>query len=83
MCYVYAIYNKKHGKIYIGQCEDLERRLEMHNEKIFKNSYTARFSGIWILIYKEMASDRKGALLREKQLKSFRGREFIKNFIPR
>lgn len=78
---VYAVYNKKHKKIYIGQCKDLELRLKLHNNKSFKNSYTARLDGIWVLIYKEGASSRKEALKREKQLKSFRGREFVKSFL--
>jgi putative endonuclease len=82
MYFVYAIYNKKHCKIYIGQCENLNDRLDLHNKRFFKNSYTARFDGKWILIYKEKANSRKEALLREKQLKSYRGREFIKKFIP-
>jgi putative endonuclease len=80
---IYGIYNIKHGKIYIGQCDDLEERLRMHNHKIFPNCYTARFDGKWILIYSEQVNTRKEALTREKQLKSYRGRQFIKNFIPR
>ena len=83
MYYVYALYNRKHDKIYIGQSDDLEQREILHNQKIFKNSYTARFDGEWTIIYKEKAIDRKSALTREKQLKSYRGREFIKRYIPR
>jgi predicted GIY-YIG superfamily endonuclease len=56
--------------------------MELHNNKTFKNSYTARFDGAWTLIYKENAESRQEALKREKQLKSFRGREFIKMHIP-
>ena len=82
MYFVYAIYNSKHKKIYIGQTENLEERIRLHNDKLFKNSYTARFDGSWILIYQEKAENRTEALKREKQLKSFRGREFIKNYIP-
>lgn len=79
---VYALYNKKNNKIYIGQTENLEERLKLHNGKLFRGSYTARFDGEWDLIYKEDAVDRKQALVREKQLKSFKGREFIKRYIP-
>ena len=79
--FVYALYNEKHGKIYIGQCSNLKTRLNLHEDKTFPKSYTARFDGSWILIYKEEVQDRKTALLREKQLKSYRGREFIKQFI--
>lgn len=78
---VYALYNKENNKIYIGQTNDLDERLSMHNSKIFKKSYTAKFSGNWELIYREEAKDRSSALLREKQLKSYQGRQFIKNLI--
>jgi putative endonuclease len=83
MYFVYAIYNKNYDKIYIGQCEDLNIRLKLHNDKIFINSYTSKFKGNWIVIYKEEFDSGKTALKREKQLKSYRGRQFIKNFIPR
>ena len=82
MFYIYCIYNKKNNKIYIGQTKDLENRLELHNQKVFKG-FTSRFDGEWVLIYSEEVEFRSNALKREKQLKSFRGREFIKNFIPR
>ncbi len=82
MYFIYAIYNRNNDKIYIGQTENIEERLELHNDKTFKHSYTSRFDGEWILIYKEETSNRLLALKREKQLKSFRGREFIKQHIP-
>ncbi|KKR10050.1 MAG: hypothetical protein UT37_C0006G0017 [Parcubacteria group bacterium GW2011_GWA2_39_18] len=78
---VYALYNKKHNKIYIGQTKELTERLIMHKDEVFDNSYTSRFDGGWELLYKEEALNRKNALSREKQLKSYRGREFIKSFI--
>jgi len=83
MFYVYAIYNEKHNKIYIGQTRNLELRLKLHKEKEFRNSYTSRFNGRWELIYKEKVSNRRDALNREKQLKSYKGRKFIKKHIPR
>ena len=83
MYFVYAIYNKDRGKVYVGQTQDLEERLRLHNSKEFKHSYTARLGGSWILIYKEELPTREAALKREKQLKSYRGREFVKTHIPR
>lgn len=80
---VYAIYNQKHDKIYIGQSKNLNARLRLHKDHAFKNSYTSRFDGDWILIYVENKPTRQEALKREKQLKSYRGREFIKQHIPR
>ena len=81
MFYVYAVYNRKHNKIYIGQTIDLTQRIKLHNNKKFKKSFTARFDGEWVLIYKEELESRAEVLKREKQLKSYRGREFIKNLI--
>ena len=81
MYYVYALYNKESNKIYIGQTDNLEERLRIHNDKVFKKSYTSRFSGAWELVYKEKLKDRLSALIREKQLKSYQGRQFIKNLI--
>lgn len=80
MYIIYAIYNKHHKKIYIGQTMDLSRRLREHNEHTFRG-FTSRFDGSWQLIYQESVTERGEALKREKQLKSYRGREFVKKHI--
>ena len=80
MYFVYGIYNPKHNKIYIGQTIDLEERLKFHNSHTFKG-YTSKFDGVWQLIYSEKVDTRQQALIREKQLKSYRGRQFVKSFI--
>jgi putative endonuclease len=76
---VYAIHNRLSDKIYIGQTEDLSRRILEHNDGIFQTSYTARFPGEWVLIFSQEFETRPEALRREKQLKSYRGREFIRS----
>ena len=73
---VYVLYNREYKKIYIGQTKDLGTRLKLHNDKFFKG-YTSRFGGKWVVIYTEEVKDRKEALIREKQLKSYRGRQSI------
>lgn len=78
--YVYVIYNKQNDKIYIGQTVNLTTRLRQHNDSSFRK-FTSRFSGGWILIYKEVFMNRSQAIVREKQLKSYQGRKFIKNKI--
>lgn len=82
MWFVYALYNAESNKIYIGQTGNIEKRLVEHNQKR-GNHFTAKTVGEWMVIYKEDAVDRKTALLREKQLKSYRGREYIKQYIPK
>jgi putative endonuclease len=76
MLFVYAIYNAKNNKIYIGQTTDLSSRLMKHNKKIFKD-YTSKFDGNWEVVFQEELDSRSGALKRERQLKSFRGRESV------
>jgi len=71
-----------HSKIYIGETEDLTERIKAHNDHRFSTSYTARFNGSWVLIYSEECSDRSVARKREKQLKGYQGRQFVKQFIP-
>ena len=82
MYVVYAIYNADSNKIYIGQTEDLKERLRAHADGRFKQSFTAKNTGKWSLIYQEEITTRHLAIVREKQLKSFRGREFIRKHIP-
>ena len=81
MFYVYAIYNPRYDKIYIGQTAELERRIAEHSSHRIKG-FTAKFQGEWKLIYHESCSTRSEALQREKQLKSAKGREYVKQYIP-
>lgn len=79
MYYAYIIQNDKR-KLYIGQSADLEKRLLRHNGILAtkKKSYTRQGIGTWKVMYKEAYQTRKEAVLREKYLKSHRGRDWIK-----
>jgi putative endonuclease len=81
MYFVYGLYSPGHKKIYIGYTSDLEKRLFSHNNPI-NDCYTSRFKP-WIVIYSEELKDKKTAMRRERQLKSAKGREFVKSFIPK
>lgn len=72
---VYALYSVDFNKIYIGQTEDIQRRLFEHNNGLL-SSYTKRYKP-WQIVYTEEYSTRVEAMKREKQLKSQKGREFI------
>jgi putative endonuclease len=81
--YVYALHNKEREKIYIGQTDNIEKRLERHNKLLSskQTSFTSKMSGEWKLVYSEEYGTRKEAMKREKELKSYRGREFVKTKI--
>ncbi|MBI4225123.1 MAG: GIY-YIG nuclease family protein [Candidatus Sungbacteria bacterium] len=82
--YVYAIYNNK-GKVYIGHTVDMEKRLARHNNILphKKSSFTYKQGRSWRLLYSEEYSTREEARKRERQLKSSRGRDFIRHMIEK
>ena len=70
------------NKSYIGQSiKSMEERLKRHNGelKTKPSAYTRKNFGKWDVIYKEEFKTRSEAIKREKQLKSYQGRLFIKN----
>jgi putative endonuclease len=79
MFWVYSLYSPALNKIYIGYSSDVAARLQSHNSPKNK-SWTAAFQP-WALIYTEKCTTKKDALKREKELKSFRGRGFIRSLI--
>ncbi len=79
---VYVIVNESNSvKFYIGQTVDIERRMIQHNSTENHVGKYTKNKGLWKLMHSEKFFTRTEALKREKQLKSFRGREWIKNNI--
>ena len=76
---VYALYSEKYNKIYIGYTSNLKERLLSHNELSTKG-WTVKYRP-WKLIYQEEFELKSDAMKREKELKSYRGREFIRSKI--
>ena len=77
---VYVLHSQKFDKIYIGFSSDIEKRLYAHNHPDNKG-WTKSFQP-WKIIYTEEFENKEEAMIREKQLKSSRGREFIRKNIP-
>ena len=67
---VYAIYSKSLDIIYVGQTNDIEKRLKIHLKGYSK--YTSRAND-WKLFYTESKESRTDVVIRERQLKSSRG----------
>ena len=77
--FTYAIYSDKYQKIYIGFTRNLDERLFDHNVRA-KKGYTLKFRP-WRIIYDEEFATESDARIREKQLKTAKGREFIHKLI--
>jgi putative endonuclease len=79
---VYVLHSQKFNKIYIGFTSDIEKRLFAHNHPSNKG-WTKSFQP-WDIIYSEEFETKEEAMIREKQLKSSKGRDFIKkDIIPK
>jgi putative endonuclease len=76
---VYVLYSKKYDKIYIGYTSDLIKRFYSHNELGIKG-FTVKYRS-WEVAYTEVFTDKNEAKRREKELKSSRGRAFIREQI--
>jgi len=79
MFFVYALYSVKYDRIYVGFTSNLEQRIKTHNAPLNRR-YTGKYQP-WILIHTEQFDEKISAMKREKELKSFRGREFIRSLI--
>jgi len=75
MYYVYVLYSAKYDKIYIGQTNNVEDRVEEHNSG--KSRYTKRYIP-WELVHYKKFATRSEAMKREKELKSHKGRDYIR-----
>jgi len=75
MFLVYVLYSVRFKKIYIGYTSNLDERFKSHNE-LGTKGWTINFRP-WILVYQEEFITKKGAMAREKSLKTAGGRKFI------
>jgi putative endonuclease len=76
---VYVLYSERYNKIYVGFTSDLEKRFLSHNELGIKG-WTKNFRP-WKIIHSEIFETKVEAMNREKQLKSSKGRETIREII--
>lgn len=76
MYYTYILKSEKDGKLYTGSTKDLKSRLEQHKKGKVNSTKDRR---LLKLIYYEACLKESDARRREKTLKSYRGKMFIKN----
>jgi len=79
MFFVYVLYSAEYDKTYVGYTSNLQSTLFNQNHPNNRH-WSARYKP-WIIIYHESFNSKKEAMTREKQLKSARGRQFIKSLL--
>jgi putative endonuclease len=67
--YVYILWSKKNGVLYVGVTNDLVRRVYEHKNNLVQG-FTKKYH-VHNLVYYEVTLDITGAITREKQLKKW------------
>ena len=76
MHYVYVLYSTATNGFYVGETADLELRLAMHNDHLFKGAVTAKATD-WSIIKSFQTENRQQALIVEKYIKSMKSSKFL------
>jgi putative endonuclease len=76
--FVYIIKSQKDGSYYMGHTQDLDSRLQRHNQGRVKYTESRR---PWELAYIEKYSDRSSAMVREEEIKERKSKEFIDSLV--
>jgi putative endonuclease len=76
--YVYILKSQKDRSYYIGHTQDLDSRLERHNQG--RVNYT-KSKRPWKLVYSEKYPDRSGAKRRELEIKKRKSKQFIDSLV--
>jgi putative endonuclease len=67
--FVYILQSMKDFSFYIGQTDDLDKRMSRHFDGMSKYTASKR---PWRLVYFELYNSRSEAIMRERQLKSWK-----------
>ena len=66
--YIYILFNRKNGTLYVGATRDLIKRIYQHKNKLIE--WFSKKYGVDKLGYYEVYSDIENAIAREKQIKA-------------
>jgi len=69
--YVYILTNASKTMLYVGVTSNLPQRIWQHKQKLYRNSFTAKYN-IYALIYYECYTSIEDAIKREKEIKGWR-----------
>jgi putative endonuclease len=80
MYFVYILQSKQDHSFYVGQCDDLDRRMSKHFDGFSKYTEGKR---PWKLKYFETFVSRTEALKREKEIKQKKSSVYINSLLSR
>lgn len=74
--YVYVLVSKRDKNFYVGYANNLKSRFEQHSNGLVRSTKERRPLE---LVYYEACRDKRDAMHREKYLKTYLSRQFLKN----
>ena len=77
--FVYILASVDSGRYYIGQSNNVERRLDEHND-VTRRSWASKYAP-WEVMCSRVYNSRAEAMKEEKRLKSFKNRETLESYI--
>jgi putative endonuclease len=80
MFWVYVLENPS-GKFYVGQTEDLTKRLRDHNRVDCFEGHFTRKNGPWRIVWSEEHESRGSAVKRERQIKKMKSSKWIRTHL--
>ncbi|MCJ0742719.1 GIY-YIG nuclease family protein [Pedobacter montanisoli] len=78
MFIVYILQSEKSGRFYIGQTEDIAKRLYRHSNG---HVTATRNKGPWAVVHTEQFGTREEAIRRELEIKSKKSRKYIETLM--
>jgi len=80
MYFTYIIKSETDDSFYIGQCKNIQERIQRHNNG-YSKSTKAKIP--WKLVYYESYKTRAEAVKREIEIKKQKSRKYIEDLIPK
>jgi len=80
MLTVYILENPQ-GRFYVGQTDDLDRRLAQHNDPETRSGKYTHKNGPWELVWSEKHATRSAAMRRERFIKSRKSAAWIRQYL--
>jgi putative endonuclease len=78
MFFTYTLQSQKSRRFYIGYTQDMESRLNRHNQGMVK---ATKNKGPWVLVYSESFETKIDANHRELDIKAKKSRVYIEKLI--
>ena len=75
---VYILYSKQIDKYYVGHTENIELRVQRHNEG--STRFTSQTHD-WVLVYTETYNTKGEAMKRENEIKRKKSRKYIMGLV--